>query len=641
MLVSDATMNRTALHLRNKILPLALTLLFVHGFLRCQDTGVKVSKERNSYILQNAYVTAEVDRTTGDLKSLKYASHETMGFTSGHHAGYWEQNPSGASTLTDGVSIDPATNSGDRAEVYIRGKADGKSILRGQGGGMACDLEIRYSLGKQDRGIYTYAIFSHPASYPATSVPESRFGAKLNGGLFDWLSDGLQHSQMMPTGYDWDHGVQMNMKEARKLTTGAFAGRVEHKYDYSALQFTSPAIGWSSTKQHMGLYLINPSQEFLSGGPTKYELMGHLDDGEGGDPTILDYWRSTHYGGSSLDLAAGEYWAKVVGPILVYVNNGPTPQAMYADALREAAHQAQLWPFAWVSEPNYALANQRATVSGKLTVDDPQAARGSLGKMLVGLVAPNDRDGLWQHDAKSYQFWVEASADDAFTIPKVRPGSYVLAAIRDGVLGEFDGPTVTVDPGKPVELGALTWKPIRYGQQLWDIGIPNRNGSEFFMGDRYNRWGNYLLYAKLFPNDVHYTIGKSDFHKDWYYEQVPNVGHAEAATPMDGADTIWTIDFNLDKPLTGNAVLRAAICGVGARHVFVTVNGKEAGDLAPLVYNATINRDGIQGAWTEHDLRIPAEMLKPGANQIGLRVPKGNVMSGIIYDYLRLEGTPQ
>jgi len=606
MLWSDTTVTLTRRPLRLSTLPLTLMLLSLPCSLWAQDTAVKLSKEHNSYILQNAYVTAEVDRTTGDLKSLKYGSQEMMGFTSGHHAGYWEQNPSGAAELTDGVSIDPAANSGDRAEIYIRGKADGKSILRGPGSGMIVDLEIRYSLGKEDHGVYTYAIFSHPASYPATGVGESRFGAKLNGTILDWLSDDPRHNELMPTGYDWDHGVQMNMKEARKLTTGTFAGRVEHKYDYCADQFTSPAFGWSSTKKHVGLYLVNPSQEFLSAGPTRYELIGHLDDGEGGDPTILDYWRSSHYGGTTLDLAAGEEWSKVVGPILIYVNSGPTPQAMFTDALREASHQSKLWPFAWVSEPAYPLAAQRATVSGKLTVDDPQAVSGSLGKMLVGLVAPDDKDGAWQHDAKSYQFWVDAAPDGTFTIPKVRPGNYLLAALRDG-------------------------------KQLWEIGVPNRNGSEFFMGDQYDRWGNYLLYAHLFPNDVHYTIGKSDFRKDWFFEQVPNVAHADAANPMDGSDTTWTIDFNVDKQLSGTAVLRAALSGVGARHVFVTVNGKDAGDMAPLVYNATINRDGIQGAWTEHDVRFPAKFLKTGTNQIALRVPKGNVMAGVIYDYLRLE----
>lgn len=600
-----------------------------------QSTPVRVKKQGGSYVLQNAYVTVVVDRTTGDMKSMKYMGEEMMGFVSGHHGGYWEQNPSHAAQLSDGVSIDPEKNGGDRAEIFVKGIANGQSIL-GPEHPLACDLEIRYSLGRDDHGVYTYAIFSHPAEYPATSLGESRFGMKLNGAVFDWLSIDSQRNQAMPTGYDWDHGQQLNMKEARRLTTGAFAGNVEHKYDYSTNLFENPAFGWSSTRKHIGLFLVNPSNEYLSGGPTKVELTGHLDDDAGGDPTLLDYWRSSHYGGSHLDLAAGEAWTKVVGPILVYVNNESTPQAIFADARREAARQRGLWPFAWVSGVDYPAAQQRAGVEGKLAVHDSQPNALPVSNMVVGLIPLSDADGGWQTDAKNYQFWVRASADGAFTIPDVRPGTYELHALADGVLGEYAGQKLMLTAGQHLSLGNLEWKPLRYGKQLWEIGVPNRKGSEFYMGDKYFHWGMYLLYAKLFPNDVDYTIGKSDFHKDWYFEQVPNLAHGDQAT-YTGGDTAWKIRFTLNEVPAEELVLRAAICGVGARHVFVSINGHQAGDLAPLTYNATINRDGIEGFWSEHDLRFPASMLKPGENLIELSVPKGNVMSGVIYDYLRLE----
>ena len=176
-----------------------------------------------------------------------------MGYVSGHHAGYWEQNPSNAAQRTAKITIDPAKNGGDRAEVSVTGISGGKRLGGGgPGGGMLCDLEIRYSLGRDDRGIYTYAIFSHPGDYPSTQVGESRFGAKLNAKVFDWMSIDSRRNHLMPTGSDWDHGAPLNMKEARRLTTGIYAGRVEHKYDYSAVQFDIPAFGWSSTKEKIG-----------------------------------------------------------------------------------------------------------------------------------------------------------------------------------------------------------------------------------------------------------------------------------------------------------------------------------------------------------------------------------------------------
>jgi len=56
-----------------------------------------------------------------------------------------------------------------------------------------------------------------------------------------------------------------------------------------------------------------------------------------------------------------------------------------------------------------------------------------------------------------------------------------------------------------------------------------------------------------------------------------------------------------------------------------------------LVYNGTINRDGIGGFWAEHDLAFDASLMKAGSNVLKLTVPAGGITSGIMYDYLRLE----
>jgi hypothetical protein len=115
----------------------------------------------------------------------------------------------------------------------------------------------------------------------------------------------------MITTYDWNHGTVMNMKEARRMNTGIDKGQVEHKYDYSANQFDVRAWGWSSTSNHVGIWFVNPSVEYLSGGPTKVELSAHRDAtfntnalDAPAPPTLLNYWRGSHYGGSICNIAA-------------------------------------------------------------------------------------------------------------------------------------------------------------------------------------------------------------------------------------------------------------------------------------------------------------------------------------------------
>jgi rhamnogalacturonan endolyase len=449
----------------------------------------------------------------------------------------------------------------------------------------------------------------------------------------------------------------MNMKEARRMNTGIYKGEVEHKYDYSANQFDVRAWGWSSTAKNVGLWFVNPSVEYLSGGPTKVELSAHRDATFNTNnltapaaPTLLNYWRSSHYGGAVCSVPEGETWTKVIGPFLIYCNSGAAHDALWKDALAKAETEEQAWPYDWVSGVDYPHKNERSTVNGQITLHDPQAPDCRPTNWLIGLTAadyaaPRGRfSGFgprtidWQNDAKHYEFWVHGAPDGKFTIPNVRPGQYTLHAIADGVLGEFVLTNVVVETGKSVTLSDLVWQPVHYGKQLWDIGIPNRSASEFFKGDDYFHWGWYLRYPKLFPDDIHYVIGKSDFRKDWFFEQVPHNEDTNNTTGQGrGRATTWDVKFNLAQSPHGKATLRLAICGVGTRSLAVNLNDQPIGTVSGLIYNATINRDGIAGSWTERDLSFDASIMKPGGNVLKLTVPAGNLTGGIIYDYLRLE----
>jgi rhamnogalacturonan endolyase len=712
---------------------LALCCAIALPVLASYAPQVTVTDDGPTYTLANGYLTVKVDKVTGDLVSVKTPKTATpnvelMGFVSGHHAGYWEQSPALAARREAKISIDPASVGGERAEVSIKGWSDGKSILgqhptaAGQEGGLIADLEIRYALGRGDHGLSTYAIYTHEPTYPAGSVGESRFGFKLNGKVFDWLSIDDQRNALMPTGTDWDAATDLNMKEARRLTTGIYKGRAEHKYDYSADQSKIPAFGWSSTKEHVGLFIINPSFEYLSSGPLHFELTGHLDDGDGGDPTLLDYWRGTHYGGSVLNFADNEPWTKVVGPIFIYVPTGGTPNALFADAKHQATIEAARWPYSWVKGVDYTPADQRATVKGRLKLVDAQASTTKFSNLLVGLsfpdqpavprasrpprpesspatqatsegnlsVAPKvefgsatpdtNADGdhspqqnaqgqranrgtyvpprpagargfsfppqpiTWQNDAKHYEFWARGSDDGSFTIPNVRPGTYQLHAISDGVLGAYDATAnVTITPGQKLDLGTLEWHPTHYGRQIWQIGTPNRSAKEFLKGDDHWHWGMYIEYAKFFPSDVDFTVGKSDPAKDWFIYQVPHDTDFKPNGRDQGRATPWTIHFEMPagQQPTGKATLRFGLDGVSTRSLGITVNGKDAGNMTDLFgAGASMIRDGIEGTWIEKDFNFDASLLKPGANTIVLTVPAGGVANGICYDVVRLEVAP-
>jgi rhamnogalacturonan endolyase len=669
---------------RRPFLAVAL-LLAVSSPLLAAEGAVTIAEDDATFTLNNGIVQAMVAKASGDLVSLRFKGLEMLatfttpdglpdlkrdppgenvnGLNRGmtdHQYGFWSHDAMGqrataaANPTLTRITIDPKSNAGQRGEVSVKGVANARLMGTGpgaNGGNFNADIEIRYTLGQGDAGVYTCCQFTHPASYANTSITEARFCAKLND-FFDWMSAGTKYNKPYP-------------KEQE---------RGEDKYTYTTVQSDTPAFGWSSTSKKVGFYCINPSMEYMSGGPTKPEFLGHRDTNTVAAPCVLNYWRSSHYGGASVDVRAGEPWSKVIGPFFLYVNSFDDLSAkttldkdsspstlLYDDARVQAKAQAAKWPFEWVDGLDYAKKSQRATVSGRLTLSDPQATSAKLPNLQVGLTHapwPLNAAGAvgggprlidWQQDAKFYQFWARGQDDGTFSIPHVCAGVYTLHAFADGVLGEFAKADIKVEPGKPLDLGNLTWTPDRKGRQLWDVGIPNRNGSEYFKADDYAVLDIALQYAKLFPDDVTYTIGKSDFRKDWFFAQVPHNTDSNArAAPFYGIQsasskaTPYTIVFDVKESPKGRATLRAAISGTGARTVQVGVNDQSIGQLANLPGDGAITRHQIQGIWVEREIAFDAALLKPGTNKLTLTVAggatgQGNVNNGVIYDYLRLE----
>jgi rhamnogalacturonan endolyase len=592
--------------------------------------------------LSNGVVTARIDTASAAILGMKYKDVELLG-DGERENGYWSmpgtQYRFGPNPVVM-VIEDPAANNGDRATISCKFLYDGGRNT------VPADVDIRYSLGRGGSAIYLEAIWEHKAEYPHLSFPVGRFAAKLNDAVFDWMTvDGRRNMEMI-TAFDWNHGTQMNMKEARLMNTGVMKGQVEHKYDYSAVQFDTPAYGWSSTKQHVGLWMVTANPDYMSGGPTKLELVTHRDATfttsmtAPAPPTLLYVWKGPHYGGTTLEVEPGEQWTKTIGPFLLYANSGETPTAMWQDALKDAAAEAKQWPYAWAVGAGYPAASGLGGVSGKIVLHDPQAPAEKMTHLLVGLTHPAYKlpDGTtidWQQDGKYYQYWTRGDAAGGFKIADVRPGSYTLHAFADGVLGEYAQAEMTVTAGKVLDVGSIVWTPVRYGRQLWDIGVPDRTSGEFLHGDHYWQWGIYNQYPKDFPHDVTYTIGKSDFHKDWNMMQVPRA--ADDGGRARGSATTWTVVFDLEKAEHGKAVLRLAFAGTEAKSLDVAVNGKMVGGLTGLPNTGTIHRDSDRGEWMERDVAFDAGLLKQGKNKVELTVPAGPVMNGVQYDYLRLE----
>ncbi|HKE26288.1 MAG TPA: hypothetical protein VKB88_28220 [Bryobacteraceae bacterium] len=357
--------------LRNRVAIAALvTLIVLPGKVHAQSSPVTLTEEPGTYVLANGIVTASVSKKTGDLTSLRYQGVEMLDQvpatpvatrpaagqapplprgTSGHPGGYWSHDATSPKTVA-AVTIDPKSNGGRRAEVSVKGVSGGAPMGSGPGGTFISDIEIRYALERGAPGVYTYSVFTHQPGYPSSSLGEARFCVKLTD-FFDWMSISLRWNGPYPK------------------------DRHEDKYDFTVIQYDNQAFGWCSTSKKIGFWLINPTVEYLSGGPTKIEFEGHLDTNQVAAPCILNYWRSSHDGGAYVEVTEGERWNKVIGPFLLYVNSGAEPRAIREDALAQQTKEATKWPYDWVSGVDYPHRGKRGAVKGSTGAARPTRSR--------------------------------------------------------------------------------------------------------------------------------------------------------------------------------------------------------------------------------------------------------------------------
>jgi rhamnogalacturonan endolyase len=68
----------------------------------------------------------------------------------------------------------------------------------------------------------------------------------------------------------------------------------------------------------------------------------------------------------------------------------------------------------------------------------------------------------------------------------------------------------------------------------------------------------------------------------------------------------------------------------------IGVNGQTVGTLHPVATNA-LRYNSNKGVWYQYIQKFDASLLKPGENEMTFTVPAGDVTTGVIWDYVRLE----
>lgn len=645
--------------------------------------AVTLSDNGGTVTIANGIISILCTKSGATIDQINYIYNNggvtvTNQLLAGGHNGtggqlYWELGGFGGGTFTYSLVADPAANGGNYAEIQLLSSSASSGTM-----------EAHFSVLRGSTGFYVTAIWSHRSVDAAMSMGETRDNIYA-GAIFNWMSvDATRNRLMQVQANAGAVGVFGAPIEVSLWTNGIYQGQYEDKYKYSGDFGTERVWGWSSVGaggSNVGLWNVSASAEYYGGGPMKRELLSHIGT------TILNMTRGSHYGGGTdSSWAVGELWTHLYGPYFIYCNNltnsitntNQAAQALYNDALAQAAAEQTAWPYAWFTNANFATASARGAVTGRMAIADTYNPNASASALWVGLVQqPLTSSATYdfQKWMKPYQFWAKTDASGNFTIPNVIAGAnYTLYAFGPGAAGTFQSQSqsggsapntldipaapfsVTVAAGATNHLGVVTWTPTRVGPTVFEIGYPDRTGAKFrhgadwWVGDIGPSpanpspiWSKFLEYPFDFPNGPTYVVGQSRWTTDWNYVQ-PIV--SDLAGNYNGS--ISTITFNLASPPGASASLYLALSSDFQGPLAIQVNGTDiagSGGYFPAYSgsadesDATI-REGIHGMFSDNRITFSGSLLQQGQNTITLNMRKGGYFSNhAMYDYIRLELT--
>lgn len=204
-------------------------------------------------------------------------------------------------------------------------------------------------------------------------------------------------------------------------------------------------------------------------------------------------------------------------------------------------------------------------------------------------------------------------------------------------------------------MGNLIYSPPRIGPTIWEIGIPDRTASEFFVPDpsprlmnqlyaidkaeKFRQYGLWDRYTDLYPDqDLVFRVGVDNYQTDWFFAHVTrNTGNNSYER------TTWQIVFDLESiDETSTYTLFLALASANEAELQVRINNPyrrvphfTTGQIGK---DNAIARHGIHGLYWLYYIPVYGSQLQQGRNIIFLTQSRGTTpFMGLMYDYIRFE----
>lgn len=605
---------------------------------------VRASSDAGHITLDNGQVRVVVDTASGAVTSFQQLGGTApVELIARGQSLYWDSN-------AELAHPDPA-KPGPKKGYYRPGA--GTTVKLASATPQRADIEIdtgptefypfrvEYHFVLQDglSGLYAYTVLRHAADLPAATLYQTRFVFRTSAddAVFNYWTVGRGKTIRIPRS-----GIVNKVTDATYLLQD---GTIKTKYLNSVYFAKTPAYGTIGVHEDgsHGIFMIEPFGDYHNGGPSRQGQTVH-------DDVLLRVVQDTHFGSSPVVLDAGETWSKVYGPFLIYANRAKDPNALWDDVDRQLAAEQAKWPYGFVTASDYVKA--RGTVTGKVLLN------GAAPKNAQVILSDPDPKVAWTAQAKGYNYWAQVQTDGSFTLNNVVPGNYTLYVNGADQPSDFVKPGITVAAGKARDVGALAWTPETHGKTIWQLGTFDRTAGEYREGNDSRGYQMFARYPAAFPNDVDFTIGKSEPAKDWNYAQWSWYAknpewHLRFAAAKQGGQATLTIGIASAQPAKGKLT-----------HVHVALNGHEVGvielpktgtagyrggnqdspyNVVTFTFDAGLIAVGGNDLTFRHDEAQPfppAETYAPAANAGGDDddTPPGVKGPGqVMYDAIRLE----
>ena len=566
-------------------------------------------------------VRLEIDRNSGAILKLLYRGTNLVG----KGRGYMQSNDENGYLSPTRTRLTIARNDNEVIDVGFAHRHE-----------FAVDYECHYALRPGESGFYNYIVYGSKPDYPGEHcLGQMNYALRLDAGLFTHFADGANRG-VLPTPAMLKAG-EMVMDATYRLVDGS----VYTKYNHAASMDENHLVHGLMGARY-GAWVIIPSHEHLNGVPFNTELTLHQTHKT---PVLHRHVQAAHHGSGVAEFSTKDGpWQKWGGPWFFHFNHGGTMEQREQEARKLAKKMTADWPFQWLRDERFA--RERGTLRGRLA--DRHGKPMKHARVVITRAAKGDKPIDFQQQWRGYRFFGWTDARGGFELKKVWPDRYDLYAMQDGVAGRFARYDIPVPAKQVTDLGTLSWQISSTGRRLWQIGILDRNATEFQHGDDHRHWGLWMEIEKQFPDGV-ITI-------DPDHGVAGDIPHILAAyVKKDGASyrPVLRVEFTLaETPEEQTASLLIALAGASqmGEYPFVDLslllNGEPLADVTGTFTRCgAIHRSGIRGYCQEKTVTFPAARLRAGRNRLEIHLkprkkPRGSFSGapyiGIMLDALRL-----